>query len=528
MSQLTRNILWNLCGQAVLLLLGLIAVRFVFKQLGADAFGLILFAQTAAIVLVAVFDLGISATITREVAGKLATQRGYVTELLRTATLIYWLGYVALAAAVIAAAPALMLHWVNLKSIDPQTAARVTQILACGALLALPRSLYGSLFRGLQHMGFNNVIEAGALAIQQLGIIVILAFFAPHSDPAHAGNPATLTSLAPPQGGRGATGLVAVALWFSASYAISVVAYIVTARRYVPARALVPGYAAAVLRRNAGYAGHMMSNSMLAMVHSQSDKILLSKLMPIGALGTYGFAATLVAGVARVTASIMLAAFPAFSHLHAQLDHGGLIRQYRKVQELTVVMTPPMFAALVFAGMPVLTYVFDPAVARSLMAPLVLLSIGSYMNATLSTPYTLSVAVGRPQIAVRQNILALFGVLPLAAVLVYRFGLVGAAASWVAYHLFAYAYGLPRICRECLRQPVGAWYAQVARAFALIAATYGLAFTIAARGNTVILAGAYLLATVAYLAASYLVAPRDIRDAIRRAPAEWSRRAEAA
>ena len=289
-----------------------------------------------------------------------------------------------------------------------------------------------------------------------------------------------------------------------------------------------PGLATSAFRRNAVYSGQMMSNSVLAMVHSQSDKLLLSKLMPIGALGTYGFVATLVAGVARVTASIMQAAFPAFSHLHAQLDHAGLIRQYRKVQALTVAMTPPMFAALVFAGMPVLTYVFDAGVARSLMAPLVLLSIGSYMNATLSTPYTLSVAVGRPQIAVRQNLLALVIVLPVAVVLVYRFGLVGAAASWVVYHLFAYAYGLPRICRECLRQPVRGSYAHVLRAFGLIAATYGVAFVLAARSNTIILIGAYLLATLAYLAASYALAPREIREAVRRTPATWSRGAEAA
>ncbi|TMD87656.1 MAG: hypothetical protein E6I78_02120, partial [Chloroflexi bacterium] len=287
MSPLTRNILWNLGGQVVLLLLGLIAVRFVFKQLGADAFGLILFAQTAAIVLVSVFDLGISATITREVAGKVVGQQPYISDLLRSATLIYWCGYLVLTLVVITAAPALMLHWVNLKSIDPQTATRVTQILACGALLALPRSLYGSLFRGLQQIGFNNVIEAGALAIQQLGIILILAFW----------------------GSSGA--ITAVAAWFSASYLISVVAYIVAARRYLPARALIPGLATSAFRRNAVYSSQMMSNSVLAMVHSQSDKLLLSKLMPIGALGTYGFVATLVAGVARVTASIMQAAFPA-------------------------------------------------------------------------------------------------------------------------------------------------------------------------------------------------------------------------
>jgi len=55
MSRLSSNILWNLAGQAVLLAVGLLAVRFVFRQLGADAFGLILFAQTASFVLMGVF-----------------------------------------------------------------------------------------------------------------------------------------------------------------------------------------------------------------------------------------------------------------------------------------------------------------------------------------------------------------------------------------------------------------------------------------------------------------------------------------
>ncbi len=49
-------------GQGVLLVLGLLAVRFVFKQLGADAFGLNLFAQIAGYVLAALLELGISST----------------------------------------------------------------------------------------------------------------------------------------------------------------------------------------------------------------------------------------------------------------------------------------------------------------------------------------------------------------------------------------------------------------------------------------------------------------------------------
>jgi O-antigen/teichoic acid export membrane protein len=90
MSRLSRNILWNLAGQAVLLGLGVLAVRFVFRQLGADAFGLILFAQTAGYVLIGVFDLGIAATNVREVAAHFSTDRAYVVDLLRTGALMYW------------------------------------------------------------------------------------------------------------------------------------------------------------------------------------------------------------------------------------------------------------------------------------------------------------------------------------------------------------------------------------------------------------------------------------------------------
>ena len=504
MSRLTSNILWNLSGQGVLLLLGLLAVRFIFKQLGADAFGLILFAQTAAVVMVALFDLGISATITREVATRLAGERGYVIDLLRTATLIYWSAYLLLVVGLIVVTPALVTHWIHLKTIDVGTATQVMRILGCGALLTLPRSLYASLFRGMQEMAYNNLIEAGALAMQQLGIIAILAW---------AGARWQMTG---------------VALWFGASYALSLVAYIVAARRFVPGRALMPGYSAAVLQRNLGYGGQMMSNSALAIVHSQLDKVLVSKLMPIGTLGTYGFAATLVAGMARVTSSIVQAAFPSFSGLHARLERGGLIRQYQRVHELTVVATAPLFAALAFAGAPVLTYVFDAAIARALMAPLILLCLGSYMNATLSAPYTLSVAMGRPQIAVRQNVLALFVVVPVAVALVIRFGIVGAGASWVVYHLFAYAYGLPRICRECIHQPVLSWYRHAGKAFGLIAATYGVGFVIARGSNSAVLAAVYVVATFVYLLASYLLTSEDIRLAARRALRGWTRWAEAA
>ena len=144
MSTLNRNILYNVAGQVLVMVLGVIAVRLVFRQLGADAFGVMLFAQSLGLVLATVLDLGVSATIVREVAGHLRQDPAYVWDLLKTATLFYWSAYVLVTLVILLAAPVLATRWLNLVTLDSSSAGQVIQILAAGCLLALPRSLYAS------------------------------------------------------------------------------------------------------------------------------------------------------------------------------------------------------------------------------------------------------------------------------------------------------------------------------------------------------------------------------------------------
>lgn len=214
MSRLSRNIAWNLGGQALLVILALLAVRLVFRRLGADVVGLILFTQTVNLVLVSLLELGIVAITVREVAAHFAGDRGYVDRLLRTAGLFYWGAYLLLAAALLLIAPFAVRHWINLTTLDRQLATELMRILGLGSLLLLPRSLYASLFRGLQRMAVVNVIEVGAIALQQLGILVIVL-----------------------AGG----GVLRIAAWIALSYLVSLIAYLAAAARTVGWRSLVPG-----------------------------------------------------------------------------------------------------------------------------------------------------------------------------------------------------------------------------------------------------------------------------------------------
>ena len=51
MTLLQRNVLYNVLGQGAVLLLGFVAVKFIYGRLGQDVFGIIIFNQVLTVVL---------------------------------------------------------------------------------------------------------------------------------------------------------------------------------------------------------------------------------------------------------------------------------------------------------------------------------------------------------------------------------------------------------------------------------------------------------------------------------------------
>jgi len=501
MSRVGRNIVYNFAGQGLLLLLGLVAVRFVFRQLGGDALGIIYAAATVSAVLSGVLELGVSATIVREVAASVDSDLGYVRRLIRTASLFYWAAYLLVALLIFFGAPGFVHRWLHLQSMDPETAIGALRILAISAMVILPRALYTSVLRGVQRMVFNNVIDVSVGGLQQLGTIVILS-----------------------RGG----GIFQVAYWFAACYAAGIVAYLGLIAGFFSWRALLPTYSGEVVRRNLGFSSHMMGISLLAAIYTQADKIFVSKLLPLVSFGYYAFAAGVVARATLVTGAIAQAAFPSFSVLMANGDRQTLQVQYRKLHDLLSFVTVPIFTGIVFAELPLFSYLFNPSVAHLLLLPTALLCLGWYMNGTLNIPYVFSLAAGKPQISSRSNFLALFIVLPTTGVLVYTLGLNGAALSWVVYHVWAYGYAIRRICRECLEMPPSTWYAHIARIGGLAAATYGTAFLLDRLLVPESVAGivvAYLLGSLAFGIGGYLLIGDELRASLLRLRNSWRAKA---
>lgn len=263
----------------------------------------------------------------------------------------------------------------------------------------------------------------------------------------------------------------------------------------------------------------MTAISLSTIVHMQGDRIIVSKLLPLVLFGPYAFAYSAISKVTLLTSAVAQAAFPSFSSLFRTEERGGLLLQYKKLHDLLCFGTVPLFAVIPFMALPVFGYVFTPPIASMLLLPVSFLALGFYMNGTLNIPYVFLLAVGKPEISAKANILALFIVLPVTVGLIYFFGLNGAGFSWVFYHLFAYSYAVPRTCTECLGISVRGWYFHILKIFILASMTYGVAwlFVVFSGGYTLqTLALAYVVASLIFMIIAYRMIDGGLRQTLLR------------
>lgn len=486
-----RNIVFGIFSQGLLLLLSLIATRFVFRELGAEALGIISFSIMLTFLFIALSDIGMSLLITREVAAHRIRDRHYVEELVRSAATVSWFAFFVFSALIIVLIPWLIDRWLQIEVTDRASATLALQIISVALLLAIPRAIYGAVVAGHERVDLWNVANLWAVAVQQIGLIVVLT-----------------------AGG----GLFHVAVWFGVSAVLGLPPFLYLVGRLGGFRFLLPVWRAGALLRNLSFGWHLFANSLSGFLVTQADKWMISKFLPVSLLGYYGFAQGLVSKGGIVPGAIANAAFPALSAGITTLVDSAWCAQYRKLQDLTCYVCFPVAAATAMLGIVVTRFVFNAEVAELVWLPLLLLSIGQYLLSQLSVPYWLAIAAKRPDISLRTNLWALLLVVPTTIVLVYRYGLIGAAVAPALYAVWQLLYFVPRFCFQCLGMRASLWYLQAGYYFAIGLAAYGLpwlgAWMLGEGLSFTGLVVAYILGTFVFLLAGWFRTGPDLRASL--------------
>lgn len=487
MGSIPRNIVTNVVAGAWVVVLTLVVVPLQMRVLGAEAYGIIGLLATLQVVF-SLLNLGLGPTLLRRVATDTPDRRATM-ELASTASAVF--GLLALSASVALAwlAPWISLHWLKLEAMPSATAATAIRMIVVSLALRCPSALYGAVLSGINRLDLLNLLRAGAETLRLLGGLVVLFAW---------------RALLP-------------LLWWEIGVAVVELAgYALACRSFIPGLSLRPRVSLRALRENGRYALGMCSISAIAFLLTQADKLAMSKMLPLSALGQYQLAYRYTAWIAMIQVAFNSALLPSLAADHASGEHDRLAMRNSKATQLTVFAVTLPVAVMAFFGVRVFELIHAP-VPELTGRVAGLLGIGFLLNAASSSSLSVVAASGRPGMPLAVILVGLAIYLPSLALLLARQGIAGAAWAWIVLNAYYVVVLVPLVQRRVLGSGLTTLLRRDVLPFAALgAATFGTAWLVATRGSAATAWVALVAAGAVYAIAGFRLLLPDLRDQILR------------
>ena len=426
-----RNLAAALTNSTWTALVGLAVVPIYLKLLGVEAYGLIgVFSTLQA--LLQVLDLGFSPTINREIArSSTLGDNSQVKVLLHTLAVVTAVVAVLIAVLMFALAPAIATGWLKGSRLEAKSLSH--SIILMGMVLACrwPIGLFQGALVGMQRLGTSSKINIVMVTLGSLGAVAVLAFVSATIEAFFVWQ--ALVALLH-------VGLMRAAAWRalggrgSASFDLT---------------SLVQVWRFSLL---------MSGVTISALVLSQLDKILLSKLLPLEDFGIYVLATTVVGSLYVIVSPVFNVIYPLFSSLVAQGDVTQLAEAYRNGTRALANVLFPVAAILVIVPLSLVKlWTGDPAIAARVSPLIAMMAVGTALHGIMYFPYSLQLSYGMPRLALTINIFLMLILVPLTYQLTTRLGVFGGALAWLLFHVIYLLFGTWLTGRHLLRHITSRW-----------------------------------------------------------------------
>ena len=450
-----RNIIANFAGKMWSALMVLAFLPLYVRFLGIEAYGLIGIYASLLVVL-SVFDMGLSTTLNRELA-RLSGHRGTGQEardLVRTFELIYWATGILIGGGIAALASPIARHWLNAEGVTVETMEGALMIMGLVIALQWPASLYAGGLMGLQRQVLLNVIRVATATLQGAGAVLVLWLVSP-----------TIFAFFLWQVLVGALHSAIVAAWLWKS---------------LPGSA-APAFRKDLLASNWRFAGGMTGVSVLVAILTQTDKVILSKMLSLETFGYYSLATAIAGALTHISNPIFTALFPRFSQEASGGKEAGLALLYHKGSQLmTAAVVPVWIIVALFSKELLFLWFGDAPVVANTHLLVSLLITGTALNSIMVLPYTLQLAYGWTSLLLYVNALSVALLIPLLVWLIADYGAMGAALAWIALNAGYVLVVVPLMHRRLLRDSMGQWYLRDVGIPVVIACGVGIMARVAA------------------------------------------------
>jgi O-antigen/teichoic acid export membrane protein len=337
-------------------------------------------------------------------------------------------------------APLISMHWLRLGALEPTEVNTAIRLMGIAIAFQLPSGLYIGGLMGLQRQVAANGIQVAWGVFRGFGTVLVLWLFSPT--------------------------IITFAVW----QVISNLAYCLLSRVILwhclssNSCESRPSFEWHALRGTCGYAAGMTGIAVVSTLLTQTDKLAVSKMLPLEMLGYYSLAGALASVPLALASPISSAVFPRMTGMVALVDADALTRIYhRTCQLVSVAVIPAGLTASFFAGECIFVWTGSSLTAQRAALAASLLLGGQLLQAVSVVPYYLALAHGNVRLNLTLGFASVILITPLLIVLILRYGIAGAGLSWLILNVitlppfmyFLHRKSLPGELRSWILRDVG-------------------------------------------------------------------------
>lgn len=436
MSILKKNIAANFIGSIWQALMGLVFIPLYIKFMGIESYGLIGIFATLQVIF-GLLDAGLSSTLTREMArlSALPHKAQEMRNLVRTLETLYWIVAIFVGIAIVLLSPFIANHWIKAGQLTPQTIEQALLIMGFVMVFQMPIGFYSGGFMGLQKHVLLNIINVIMSTLRGGGAVLILWLVSPT--------------------------IQAFLLWQIGISTINAFLLALSLWRELPQSESKAVFQKQLLKGIWRFAAGMSGISILAVILTQLDKVILSKTLSLEMFGYYMLASVVAMSLSRFFAPVIFSIYPKFTQLVSINDQAGLKQLYHKSCQFVAVLTLPVaIVTALFSYEVILLWTQNPATAEKTYLILSILICGTAINVLMGLPYVLQLAFGWTKLSLLKAVIAVILLTPLIIYMTALYGATGAAISWLVLNIGLFFIEIPIMHLQLLRAEKWRWYLQ--------------------------------------------------------------------
>ena len=401
---LAKNTVWNLLGQVLPMLIGVIAVPILVRRLGLDRFGILSLAWIV-VGYFGLFELGIGRALTKLAADKLGLGEHHAIPGLVWTSLIL----MAILGGIGALAILGLSRWLVTGVLKTPVYLGAETITAFHWLaLSVPLGTVTSGFRGVlqakQEFTVLTLIRIPLSTFSFLGPLLVLPF---------------------------STSLVPIVIVLTLGRLIGLVAHAMACHRAMPALFRTLAVDRTVLGTVLGFGGWMTVTNVVGPLMTYMDRFLIGSLVSVGAITYYTAPFDMLSRLSLIPVSLTAVLFPALAVSLSQKSERTSVLLKRSEKYIFLAVFPLILLTISFAPEGLRIWL-GSSFAKNGASVLRWLAAGIFVNSLAQVPFSLIQSAGRPDITARLHLVELPAYLCAVWLLTRHFGIEGTAIAFTS------------------------------------------------------------------------------------------------